>query len=275
MAELEAEVGYTSLKYPMFKKKSDWRYYKAKMLSYLMQKDCVEITEYSALVPINSQNWSADQKKDGTEKRETLLRLQNRKAVGLLLSSIDTETDHGKEAFEIVENTMNKDVGYSGGNFPDAWMGLTNRFEEKDILVVADLKQKYYEMKMKITDKPSVFIMKVDEQRKKLNEAESEDTRKIKEQDLVTDILAKLPKNEDHTQLGPYQLVKKMIEKDAEYKAGKYTLQDLKTKLKKVYKELYPDKEDDEVDSHQRRVQISSLYKAIQGQVQSVWKDQT
>ena len=97
-----------------------------------------------------------------------LIRYQNRKAAGILLGSIKTDTNKEKAAFYLVEKFIDADAGYAGGNFPSAWSALTKRYEDVDTVSKADLKQKYHDLKMGKDDQPSLFIVKLERLRVKL-----------------------------------------------------------------------------------------------------------
>ena len=81
--------------------KEDWSIYKIKMESYLTQKDCVELLSWTDPIPKDDAVWAdtndADVKKKNDAEKQ--IRMQNRKAAGIVLSSIMTDTDKGKAAF--------------------------------------------------------------------------------------------------------------------------------------------------------------------------------
>jgi hypothetical protein len=81
---------------------------------------------------------------------KTLIRMRdvNKKAAGVLLNCMDTETEAGEVAFSIVEEFIDESKGYPGGHFPKAWNALIKRYEDQDTVDVADLKQAYYDEKM-------------------------------------------------------------------------------------------------------------------------------
>jgi hypothetical protein len=53
-----------------------------------------------------------------------------------LLGCIDTKTDLGEAAFEMVHKFMNPAEGYAGGDFLKTWKLMTRRYERKDITSV-------------------------------------------------------------------------------------------------------------------------------------------
>ena len=59
----------------------------------------------------------------------------NRKASGVLLNCVDTETEAGEAAFNIVEQFIDSAGGYAGGHFPKAWKAMVNRYEDQDTVV--------------------------------------------------------------------------------------------------------------------------------------------
>ena len=164
MASTSEEKFY--VKVPTFDgKKSQWPFFRAKMRSYLAQKDMVELLASSD--PVAKDNEVLDETKL-TEKAKIVIREQNRKAAGLLLSCIDTTTEDGEAAFAIVEEFIDESAGYAGGNFPLAWEALKAEYEDKDTIDATDLKQSYYDAKMKLNERPSRFLNKMKKIRKRL-----------------------------------------------------------------------------------------------------------
>jgi len=153
----DKELSYT-LKPPTFTgEKEDWLFFKVKMESYLAQKDMVELLSYTGAVPKDDAVPMGD-----TDLVElmTLIRKQNRKASGVLLSSIKTDTDRGKAAFHLVEKFIDKSDGYAAGHFIKAWKAMAKRYEDKDTVSVAELKQEYYDLKMKASEQPALLIVR-------------------------------------------------------------------------------------------------------------------
>jgi hypothetical protein len=66
---------------------------------------------------------------------------------------------------------------------------------------------------MAATDQPDVFIDGLEQIRIRLKDDFSYE---IKDEDFITDVLGKLPKGSDDKSLGPYQVMKRMIEKEIE-----------------------------------------------------------
>ena len=107
-------------------------------------------------------------------------------------------------------------------------------FEEVEAESLVDLKQDYYRSEMAENDKPSRFIVEMERKRNKLEKLGFD----IKEADFLTDILGALPKGRDSETVGPYQMRKRLIEKDIEDNPSSYGLNDMKKDLKKVYVDL-------------------------------------
>ena len=103
------------VKVPVFEgKNSKWNIFKAKFTSYLAQNGMSTMLTTKASIP--KDNVKFDLTKDD-EKEKSELRDMNRKAYGLLLSCIETETAAGESAFAIVEQYQDAAGGYAGGNF--------------------------------------------------------------------------------------------------------------------------------------------------------------
>ena len=177
------------VKVPVFEgKKSKWNIFKAKFTSYLAQKGMSSMLTTKDTIPKDDETFDLSKP---AEKTKSEFRDMNRKAYGLLLSCIETETAAGESAFAIVEQYQDAAGGYAGGNFPEAWKSLEKRYEDKDTIDVADLKQAYYDVKMAKNEKPSFFIDKLKKMRKRLA---NEMKYVIDEKQFMLDTLAKMPK---------------------------------------------------------------------------------
>ena len=157
------------VKVPTFDgRKSKWTFFKSKMISYLAQKNMSDILSYTGDIEVDSKTWTDQEKQQDSVKMMIRIRDMNRKAAGLLLNCMDTDTDAGEGAFNIVEQFIDPAGGYAGGHFPNAWRAMINRYEDQDTIDAADLKQAYYDEKMKAGERPSYFINKMKKMRKRL-----------------------------------------------------------------------------------------------------------
>ena len=126
-------------------KKKTWPFFKVKMLSYLAQKGLIELLSYKGEIDRDDKTYTNEEKKSAAVKVAMTLKNQNRKAAGVLLSCIDVDTEDGMSAFAVIEEFVNAEEGYAGGHFIKAWNALIKRYEDKDTIDVADLKQTYVE----------------------------------------------------------------------------------------------------------------------------------
>ena len=190
------------VKIPIFGgRKSKWNIFKTKYTSCLAQKGMSTLLTTKASIPKDDVKF--DLTKDDEKEKSELIDM-NIKAYGLLLSCIETETAAGESAFAIVEQYQDAAGGYAGGNFPDAWKSLEKRYEDKDTIDVADLKQAYYDIKITKNEKPSFFIDKLKKMRKRLA---NEMNYVIDDKQFMLDTLAKMPKSKEKDGvLGPYQI---------------------------------------------------------------------
>ena len=140
---------------------------------------------------------------------------------------------------------MDKDGGYAGGNFKKAWEAMIKRYEDTDVILKSDLKQLYYETKMDADDVPSLFVVTMEKLRNKLaNEA----SFKVSDEDFMLDILAKLPKGKQEGEMGPYQIERRIIEREIKNPATSYDLEALTLDLEKVYNDINGKKDEDDDD---------------------------
>ena len=141
---------------------------------------------------------------------------------------------------------------YAGGNYQLAWEALKAEYEDKDTIDATDLKQSYYDAKMKLTDKPSRFLNKMKKIRKRLA---NEMKQKMSDKQFMLDMLAKLPRVEDDKKnLGPYQIERRFITAKIEATGSTYSIVDLQRDLKRVYRDLYgeDDVESDDEDKESK-----------------------
>ena len=197
------------IKVPTFDgKKSKWPVFKSKMKSYLAQKDMGEILTYQGDIVPDTRQFTNQEKQRDDIKLLIKMRDMNKKAAGVLLNCMDTETEVGEAAFSIVEEFIDESKGYPGGHFPKAWKALIKRYEDQDTVDIADLKQAYYNEKMKVDERLSFFVDKLKKMRKRL----ANDMKYAMTDDaFMKDILAKLPRTQDGKTLGPYQVVKRLV----------------------------------------------------------------
>ena len=108
----------TKIYAPVFKAQNakSFDIYKVKMRSYLAgTASCQALFESGAVVEKDDASLSG--KTDVEKKEITDLQALNRKAAGLLLSSIDTETPEGQSAFNLIQKYYAPGNGYSAGDF--------------------------------------------------------------------------------------------------------------------------------------------------------------
>ena len=166
MTESEEKV---YVKVPTFDgRKSKWPFFKSKMISYLAHKNMSELLSFNGNIEKDDKTWSKQEMQRDEVKQVIRMRDMNRKASGVLLNCVDTETEAGEAAFNIVEQFIDPAGGYAGGHFPKAWKAMVNRYEDQDTVDAADLKQAYYDEKMKTDERPSYFIDKMKKYRKRL-----------------------------------------------------------------------------------------------------------
>ena len=78
---------------------------------------------------------------------------------------------------------------------------MIKRYEDQDTIDVADLKQTYYNEKMKEDERTSHFVDRMKKIRKRLA---NEMNYKMDDKQFMLDMLAKLPRGTDDRALGPY-----------------------------------------------------------------------
>ena len=174
----------------------------------------------------------------------------NRKAAGLLLNCMDTDTEAGEAAFNIVEQYIDPAGGYAGGHFPKAWKSLINRYEDQDTIDAADLKQKYYDEKMKEDEQPSYFIDRMKKLRKRLA---NEMSYTMTDNEFMKDMLAKLPRGSGDNNLGPYQVLKRFVIEKIENALISFSIEDLVAELDRVYRDINGDEEEEGSDKEEKK----------------------
>ena len=108
--------------------RESWTFYKKKMESYLARKDLGHLLQSAVGSTIEKDSATLALSTDDGKQKEKL-RVENRKAAGIILDSIVTTTSRGKAAFHLIEKFHSVDSGYAGGHFYNEWTALTKRYE--------------------------------------------------------------------------------------------------------------------------------------------------
>ena len=225
------------VKVPTFSgEQDDWAFFKPKFKAYLAKQKLTKLLTWTGDMPKDDKVWAQDYDKE-KKKEEKLIQEQNIIASGILLQSINTATDAGKAAFYQVEKFIDADSGYAGGHFLTAWKALCKRFDEEEVIDLVDLQQEYFDMKMEDTERPSIFIVRLERMRKRLRD----NGHTISDKDFLKHLLAKLPKGEED-KLGPYQVEKRSIEIRMKIDPS-YDLTQVTRDLEKIYKDVFGERE--------------------------------
>jgi hypothetical protein len=196
------------------------------------------ILTYTGIIPKDTEDLTKEQDQE-------ILRRMNAGANLALMAAMNYETEEGKLAFEKVHQTRT-DTGYGSGVFPDAWANLKKLYKEDDLTSKSKAQSKYFDLRMKMEDNPAYYIMKLNKRRLEFNRLEKGLDKQITEEDMVNNILVKLPASKEQGALTPYQNLKIEIEATIKKSKRPFPLSQLELRLKQVYKELYPDKEDED-----------------------------
>lgn len=189
--------------------------------------------------------WTDAEKKTDAVKLAIKVRKQNKKAFPLLLSHIDKKKSKaGQEAHHVVKKFIDKKKKCKGGHFEGAWQALEELHEDKDVMSKAEAQQRCYSCKMSETERPAVFLVKMEELKQKLCNDHSHD---ILDEEFLQDALNGLPSSEEEGKLGPWQIARQHIERDMKQDKS-HNLSKLTKELKKVHEEPHPDA-DEEVDT--------------------------
>ena len=228
-------------------------FFKKKMESYLARLGLSEL-----LVKATGGNVPKDTDavpaQDPQRKDHLRIMRNNRKAAGILLNAILTETAKGKAAFHLIEKFHNTDEGYSGGHFHKEWTALIQRYEETETRPVAELKIEYYNSSMKETEDPTLYIIELERRKIKLDKK----GYKIEDAAFLEDILSKLPKSDNPKEMNPYEVERRILED----KKNALTLDMITVALAKVYRDNYQDK-GDQLDGEEKAFYTRS--KAFKG----------
>ena len=172
----------------------NWTFYKKKMESCIARLGLSEL-----LVEATGGNVPKDTDavpaQDPARKEHLRIMRNNRKAAGILLNSILTDTTKGKAAFHLIKKFHNTDDGYAGGHFYKEWAALIQRYEETETRPVAELKIEYYNSSMKETEDPTLYVIELERRKIKLGKK----GYKIEDSAFLEDILSKLPKSSTFT----------------------------------------------------------------------------
>ena len=227
------------VKCPTFDGKDEnWPFFRKKFESYLAQKDLATLLRANIVIPDDSEVGETDAEREAISE----LQRKNRKAAGVLLNSINSDTTAGQAAFYLVERYHNLESGYVGGHFPNEWNALISRFETVQVKSLRDQKEDYYSVKMEWNEQPSLFIVKLDQMRKKLQKLQYD----VDNDDFIQDVLGKLPESKDSNNMNPYEVERKLIDEKIKNDST-YDIDTLMLDLEKVYQEKQKGKENSKI----------------------------
>ena len=166
--------------------KAKWPFYKKKLESYLARSGLSELFSSSVGDNVKKDSWFPPPNMSDAAKEEVKrIQKMNQKAAGILLNSILTETEKGQSVFYLIEKFHDAGAGFAGGQFYKEWTALTKRYEEVEAKSIADLKKEYYSAKMEDEQQPSLFIVKMERLKIKMEEK----GYKIDKDEFLRDIL--------------------------------------------------------------------------------------
>jgi hypothetical protein len=134
---------------------------------------------------------------------------------------------------------------------------------------VADLKQAYYDEKMKEEERPSFFVDKLKKMRKKLT---NDMNYMVTDDAFMKDILAKVPRTQDGKTLGPYQVVKRLVIDKIENPLVDFEIEDLVRELDRVYQDMNGDDSEDEKKTREDDGAYAAFTKQFKGMCRSCGK---
>ena len=144
---------------------------------------CPTWTEYEAA--------NAAVSPDATQKDIIKRMEQNELAYEELLLSIDTSTDAGQVAFELVANCELS--GSETGDAYTAMQRLANKYQPKTTTSFIQMKKEFDSMRLESSqDNPDEFITKLEGKRNELNRVKISGKSDITETDLILQILTNL-----------------------------------------------------------------------------------
>jgi hypothetical protein len=139
--------------------KENWPFYRKKLESYIARLGLALLLDevHGGNIPKDTE---AVPSTDPTK--------ENQKAAGILLNLIYTTTEKGQAAFHIIEKYHESATGYAGGHFYREWQALIRKFEVVKVETLTDLKKEYHNSKMSKNEEPSLFIVKMERLKIKL-----------------------------------------------------------------------------------------------------------
>jgi len=95
---------------------------------------------------------------------------QNKRAFSLLITSVSTDTDEGKLAFDTVKATKDKTLGYARGDFKKSWLDLQELMVPRNQATLLVSREENQNMKMKHNESPAVFMTKLKEVKSRMED---------------------------------------------------------------------------------------------------------
>jgi len=141
---------------------------------------------------------------------------QYKQAFAILITSIATDTEEAKLAFDTVAANQQATRGYVDGNFKQAWLDLKEIMVPRNQATLLVNREEYENMKMRFDESPAIFMAKLHDVRLRIEDQ----GRDITETEFIMDVLSKLPDARSKYGDPPYGMSQALIEKDI-YEATK------------------------------------------------------
>ena len=195
------DTGETSIKIiPFNGEKKEWIAWKAKFLARAHRKGYEEVLTLEKKATSETASSRQEELKAKTEgdpepvevgsssEKKEDQETKNLKAYDDLLLSMETATEKGRIAFNIVRRAKTRD---GIGNANVAWSHLCDKYEPRTTPNRARLQKTFYSLKCKPYEDPELYVANMDDLRNQLEDAGGE---RINDSQFLTQILNSLPK---------------------------------------------------------------------------------
>ena len=142
--------------------KRNWRVFVSRFKAFLIAKKLKEIFKVGLEIPKAGEEIiqdSTDETSTVYDPDEVRLQELNETTYNLLLLAMDTTTDKGQIAFDMVDSTVSRD--YPNGSFLQAWEKLANKYDPKTVTEKKDLEDQYLKLKLKYKEDPEAYFGKL------------------------------------------------------------------------------------------------------------------
>ena len=232
-------------------KREDWKVFVTRFKAFIIAKKLKKIFQRGLTIPkageevVTTGTGASATTTVDTDKQE--LQELNETVYNLLLLAMDTSTNKGKVAFDMVSNSVSSD--YPSGNFLEAWEQLDNKYDPKTITEQKALEKEYNTARLKGNEDPEIYFGRMEVLRARLK---NDYKKNIANEEFILRVVDGLSKS--------YQPVKRYVDRALE-KGDVITENDVVLEIRAHYKYLKTCNTEDSYENDEEETALTATPK--------------